>query len=164
MAFIKMVHTLSAPFLKNLEKSFSSLGNTHVLGRAVGNETRSYKVVDCFVGVNLCEGKEMIGQDLIDKAIDALHKATKATKANKSSSVSYQDTINELDKSLTGLEDILRGAEDQDGIGAMCTRLTDANVQYKKLPDGTKLGVGLGELASGYVHRHAKVYCSSTAT
>lgn len=31
------------------------------------------------------------------------------------------------------------GAEGQDGIGAMCTRLTDANVQYKKLPDGTNL-------------------------
>lgn len=171
MALIKTIFTLSAPFLR---KSLSSLGDIHVLGCAVGNETRSYvgslemlkglfrsnsvlggvdgsaglvkkidmfnivskKVADCTVGVNLYEVKVMIGQDLINKAIDALHKATKAS---KSPSVNYQDTINELDKSLTGLEGILRGADDLDGIGAMCTRLKDANVQYKKLPDGTNL-------------------------
>ncbi|KAG0028993.1 hypothetical protein BGZ81_004219 [Podila clonocystis] len=171
---------LSAPFLRKLEKSLDTMGDIHVLGRTVGNETRSYvgalamlmgmlksnsvfavagstdliqkidtfnivskKVVDCTVGVNLCEGKSMIGQDFIDKAIDALRKATKV---NTSPSVTYQETINELDKPLSGLEDILRGAEDQDGIGEACTRLTAANVQYKKLPDRTSLVWGPASL------------------
>ncbi|KAG0034760.1 hypothetical protein BGZ82_005609 [Podila clonocystis] len=176
LAFIKTVPTLSAPFLRKLEKSLNTLGDIHVLGRTVGNETRSYvgvlamlkgvlksnnvlavtgstdliqkidtfnivskKVVDCTVGVNLCEGKSMIGQDLIDKAIDALHKATKV---NTSLGVNYQETITELDKSMTGLEDILRGAEGHDGIGEACTQLTAANVQYKKLSDGISLANG----------------------
>jgi len=42
MALIKTILTLSAPFLKNLEKSLCSLGDIHVLGRAIGNETRSH--------------------------------------------------------------------------------------------------------------------------
>lgn len=40
---------------------------------------------------------------------------------------------------MTGQEDILRGAEDQDLIDDACTRLTAANIHYKKLPDGVNL-------------------------